>query len=63
MENSKCIFCKIIARQQPAKIFYEDDDLLVFEDIKPASRHHYLVIPKNHIPAANCLTNNDLPLC
>ncbi|KAI4471299.1 aprataxin-related [Holotrichia oblita] len=62
MENSKCIFCKIVARQQSAKIFYEDDDILVFEDIKPASQHHYLVIPKHHIKGANYLTKNDLPL-
>lgn len=63
MDTSKCIFCKIINHQESAEIFYEDEEVMVFKDIKPATKHHYLVIPKRHIKAANCLTTDDFPLC
>lgn len=46
---SDCIFCKIINREIPSKIVYEDDNVLAFEDIKPAAPIHVLVIPKKHI--------------
>lgn len=44
-----CLFCKIIAREVPGKIVYEDDDVLAFEDIRPVAPTHTLVIPKRHI--------------
>lgn len=44
-----CLFCKIIAREIPGKIVYEDDDVLAFEDIRPVAPTHTLVIPKRHI--------------
>ena len=44
-----CIFCKIVAKQIPADIVYEDDALLVFKDIRPAAPVHLLIIPKQHI--------------
>ena len=47
MEN--CLFCKIAAKQIPASIVYEDDDLLAFKDIHPAAPVHLLVIPKQHV--------------
>ncbi len=43
-----CLFCKIISRQIPAEIVYEDDDVLSFLDIKPTTPGHTLVIPKQH---------------
>jgi histidine triad (HIT) family protein len=43
-----CIFCKIIGREIPARVVYEDDDLLAFEDIKPQAPVHILIIPKDH---------------
>ncbi len=46
MEN--CIFCKIVDKQIPAHIVYEDDNFLVFLDINPQSAGHCQVIPKNH---------------
>ncbi|HBX22828.1 MAG TPA: histidine triad nucleotide-binding protein [Desulfotomaculum sp.] len=45
-----CIFCKIVKKEIPAEIVYENDDVLVFKDIKPASPIHLLLIPKKHIP-------------
>ncbi len=43
-----CIFCKIIAKEIPAHIVYEDDSVLAFLDIKPVNPGHVLVIPKTH---------------
>jgi len=46
---SECIFCKIANREIPAKIIYEDDDCIAFEDTSPKAPTHFLVIPKKHI--------------
>lgn len=43
-----CIFCKIIKKQIPANIIYEDDNTLAFLDIGPVNAGHALVIPKEH---------------
>lgn len=43
-----CLFCKIINREIPAEIIYENDDTLAFLDIKPNNIGHTLVIPKQH---------------
>lgn len=45
-----CVFCKIVSRQVPAEVVYEDDQVLVFQDIRPVAPVHYLLIPKKHIP-------------
>jgi histidine triad (HIT) family protein len=47
---TNCIFCKIAAKQIPASVVYEDDELLAFKDINPAAPVHLLVIPKVHVP-------------
>jgi histidine triad (HIT) family protein len=44
-----CLFCKIVAKQIPAKILFEDDDLVAFHDINPGAPTHVLVIPKQHL--------------
>ncbi len=44
-----CLFCKIVAKQIPSKILFEDDDLLAFHDINPAAPTHVLIIPKQHL--------------
>ena len=45
---SDCIFCKIVAREIPATILHEDDDVLVFMDIGPIIKGHALVVSKEH---------------
>jgi histidine triad (HIT) family protein len=45
---SDCIFCKIVAKEIPATVLYEDDEVLVFMDIGPIIKGHALVIPKKH---------------
>ena len=43
-----CIFCKIISKEIPTKILYEDDDTISFLDAFPVAKGHTLVIPKTH---------------
>ena len=43
-----CIFCKIVKRERPASIVYEDDDVMAFMDTSPVQEGHTLVIPKRH---------------
>lgn len=50
-----CIFCKIVNREIPSKIIYEDDKILAFEDIDAQAPVHVLVIPKQHIPSLNAI--------
>jgi len=47
---SKTLFEKIIAREIPAAIVYEDDLVIAFRDIKPAAPVHVLIVPKKPIP-------------
>jgi histidine triad (HIT) family protein len=47
--NSDCLFCKIILREIPAKIAFEDDQVLGFHDIQPAAPVHVLFVPKKHV--------------
>ncbi len=47
---SKTLFEKIIAREIPAQIIYEDDKVLAFRDVKPQAPVHVLIIPKKPIP-------------
>ena len=54
-----CLFCKIINREIPASIVYEDDQLLAFNDINPQASTHVLVVPKRHIPTLNDLQAGD----
>ena len=44
-----CIFCKVIKKEVPSKIEYEDDTIIAFNDINPVAPIHILVIPKKHI--------------
>ena len=44
-----CIFCKIISKEIPAKILYEDEESISFLDAFPISKGHTLVIPKKHV--------------
>ena len=56
---SDCLFCKIIAREIPGSIVYEDDRVVAFNDINPQAPTHVLVVPKRHIATLNDLTGDD----
>ena len=45
---SSCLFCRIAAAEIPAKVIYQDADLVAFEDINPQAPTHVLVVPKAH---------------
>jgi histidine triad (HIT) family protein len=54
-----CLFCKIIKREIPGSIIYEDDRVIAFNDIKPQAPTHVLVVPKRHIESLNELQPGD----
>lgn len=54
-----CIFCKIANKQIGSTIVYENNDILVFKDINPVAKIHFLIIPKKHIDSMNTTTNQD----
>jgi diadenosine tetraphosphate (Ap4A) HIT family hydrolase len=46
--DESCIFCKIVKKQAPASVIYEDETVMAFLDIRPLYEGHMLVIPKKH---------------
>lgn len=54
-----CIFCKIIKKEIPSTIVYEDDDVIAFRDINPVAPVHVLVVPKKHIASLTDLKEED----
>ncbi len=59
---AKTIFKKIIDREIPAKIIYEDDRCLAFHDVSPQAPTHVLVIPKKEIANLDTLSESDSPI-
>ena len=54
-----CLFCKIVRREIPATLVYEDDRVVAFNDIEPQAPTHVLVVPKRHIATLNELSTED----
>ncbi len=54
-----CIFCDIVNKKSPAKLVYEDDEIVAFPDIHPFAPVHILIIPKKHLSCVNDLTEED----
>jgi histidine triad (HIT) family protein len=59
---SETIFGKIIRREIPAEIIYEDELALAFKDVAPQAPTHILVIPKQPIPQISLAQENDREL-
>jgi histidine triad (HIT) family protein len=56
-----CLFCRIAAGEIPAKMVYQDEELLVIEDINPEAPLHLLLIPRKHIAGTlDLLPDDDL---
>ncbi|MDN5314088.1 MAG: histidine triad family protein [Clostridiales bacterium] len=54
-----CIFCKIAAGEIPAKVIYEDENVIAFHDIKPVAPVHVLIVPKRHVSDVISLASDD----
>ena len=48
MIHESCIFCKIVNKEIPSELLFEDDEFICIKDIQPCSEIHLLVIPKEH---------------
>jgi histidine triad (HIT) family protein len=59
---AKTIFQKVIDKEIPAEIVYEDDRCLAFHDVAPQAPVHVLVIPKKPISSAAAVEDSDAPL-
>ena len=59
MSEDSCLFCKIIQKKIPAKIVFENDEIMAFEDIRPQAPIHIMVIPKRHIEKVCELAKDD----
>lgn len=57
-----CLFCRIIARQAPGKIVYEDETTVAFEDIHPQAPVHLLVVPRKHVVSLAEAASEDEPV-
>lgn len=49
MKINECVFCKIIKKEAPSHIIYEDKEICCFLDIDPINEGHVLIVPKKHI--------------
>jgi histidine triad (HIT) family protein len=54
-----CLFCQIAEKKRSAKILYEDERVMAFEDINPQAPVHVLIIPKKHISTNLDIEEND----
>jgi len=58
--SADCLFCRIVAGKIDADIVYQDDKVLAFRDINPQAPTHVLIIPRNHVPTINDLTEREV---
>ncbi|MBI2008138.1 HIT domain-containing protein [Candidatus Amesbacteria bacterium] len=57
-----CLFCKIVAGEVPAKLEYEDEEVVGFWDIKPAAPVHLIMVPRKHISGLDKVGEEDVDL-
>ncbi|MFA4925645.1 MAG: histidine triad nucleotide-binding protein [Candidatus Aminicenantales bacterium] len=57
-----CLFCRIISKEIPSKLVYEDEKVLAFEDINPQAPTHILIIPKKHVASLKVAEESDQEL-
>ena len=60
MEN--CIFCKIINGEIKSNIVYQDDDFVVFTDLNPKAKLHYLAVPRKHFATLAEMNEQDIAM-
>lgn len=57
-----CLFCKIAAGEIPSDFLYQDEQVVAFRDIEPQAPVHFLVIPREHIESAACISAENAPV-
>lgn len=50
---ANCLFCRIVAKEIPARVVAEDEHCVAFRDINPQAPVHILIIPREHVPSLN----------
>ncbi|MHA1723759.1 MAG: HIT family protein [Promethearchaeota archaeon] len=60
MSDNTCIFCKIVQKEIPSKIVFENEDNLAFLDINPITEGHTIVIPKKHYNTLEDLPDDEV---
>jgi histidine triad (HIT) family protein len=48
-----CLFCRIVRREIPATLVFEDDDVVAFRDINPQAPTHIVIVPREHVASLN----------
>lgn len=59
---NECLFCRIVEKKIPAKVAYEDEEVVAFHDINPQAPVHLQVIPKRHMARVSDATEADSSL-
>jgi histidine triad (HIT) family protein len=57
----ECLFCRIVAGEIPAERIFENEQVVVFSDIKPQAPIHYLIVPKKHRVSWETFEADDWP--
>ena len=60
--SSECVFCKIIKKEVPTEMVHEEEHVVVFRDIRPKAREHFLIVPTVHIKSFLDLSDKHLLL-
>lgn len=62
-EHKSCIFCDIVAGKSPKTLIaFSNENIVIFEDMRPASENHYLAVPKKHVHNVRSLNADDKDL-
>ncbi len=59
MSQQSCLFCRIVAKEIPAELVYEDESAVVIRDINPQAPTHLLVIPQEHLESLDEASQKD----
>jgi histidine triad (HIT) family protein len=62
VRDPDCLFCRIVAKEIPAEVVLDRDDVLAFRDVNPQAPTHVLVVPKQHLPSLEALGAGHEPL-
>lgn len=59
---TECLFCRIVNREIPSEVVFEDSEVLAFNDIRPKAPIHVLIIPKRHLDSLSAAQESDQAL-